>query len=303
MNRILNGVLVAVVSFFALLAAFSFSGLRPATGGGAAPEASLSSLSARWSDDGRGIEVTVAIHSQGHATRVLAATYEAVADGVPLGEGRAVLDAEVPVGKTGTATFVADLGRDFASTWWPGYARAGEASRITVRGEVEVQEAGRAKSLPFEWGRTWQGTAAGLVHALRDCPALGSPLCLEGAQASWDGGALRVTAEVRNQDWTEARVAAGRATLSFAGTAVATAEVMPAELPAGEATDVPFVLAFDGDALDHWWPDHAARCEESSATVRLELDVERSTGWPLGTATWETPAQPLRTALVCGEAP
>ena len=301
-NRILNGVLVAVVSFFALLAAFSFTGLRPASGGGAAPEATLTALSARWADDGRGIEVTLAIHSQGHATRVLAATYEAVADGVPLGDGRVELDTQVPVAETGMATFVADLGRDFASKWWPGYARAGEASRITVRGEVEVQEAGKRKSLPFEWGRSWQGSAAGLVESLRDCPAIGSPLCLEGARASWDGGALRVTAAVRNQDWTEARVAGGRAVLSFGGTSVATADILPADLPAGEATDVPFVLDFDADALDRWWPDHAARCEESMATVRLELEVERSTGWPLGTATWETPAQAFRTALVCGEA-
>lgn len=303
MNRILNGVLVAVVSFFALLAAFSFTGLRPASGGGAAPEASLTALSARWSDDGRGIEVTLAIHSQGHATRVLSATYEAVVDGVAFGEGRAVLDTEIPVGETGTAAFVAGLGRDFASKWWPEYARAGEVSRITVRGLVEVEEAGKTKSLPFEWGRSWQGGAAGLVEALRDCPALGSPLCLEGASASWDAGSLRVTAAVRNQDWTETRLAGGRAILSFGGRAVATADVMPADLPAGEATDVPFVLAFDADALDQWWPDHAGRCEESVATVRLDLEVERSTGWPMGTATWETPAQAFRTALVCGEAP
>jgi LEA14-like dessication related protein len=301
-NRILNGVLVAVVSFFALLAAFSFSGLRPAAGGGA-PEATLTALSARWSPDGGGIEVTLAVHSQGHPTQVVAVTYETVADGVPFPGKRVELDTEVAVATTGTARFVAELGPDFASRWWPGYARSEESSRISVRGEVEVREAGRVRSLPFEWGRSWQGEAAALAAALQDCPAVASPLCLEGSRASWDGGDLHVVVGVRNQDLSDYRVAGGRATLVLAGTVVAEAEVPPADLPAGEATDVAFALAFDGDALDAWWPGHAGRCEESLATARLELDVERTTGWPLGTAAWETPGQAFRTALVCGEAP
>jgi LEA14-like dessication related protein len=301
LNRVVNGVFVAVVAFFGVLAVASLAGFRP-TAGAASGAASVADLHVAWTRDGDALAVTVVLRAPGHEARATAVDYEVAVNGRTYASDRVAVEARALPGRDADVAFEADLGDDFASRWWPSHLEGGERSTLVVRGVLHATDRGAERELAFEWTSPWKGGPTDLLSSLADCPAPESPVCLDASLGRVDDDRLGLWLQVRNQADEDLWAAGGDVTLSLDGRDVATGHLEPADLPARRTTRLETLLVADADAIDAWWPGHAARCESSLAAVTVELRLEDAYGFEVGTARWSTPPATFTTAFACGGA-
>jgi LEA14-like dessication related protein len=303
-TRFVNSVLIAVFAFFVFLALFWL-----VAGDSAQPPRQalqVRDVSPRWGRagaDGVEVKVDLGVHNPSISeARVLAVEYEVLMmDGV-VAEGRRDLAQRVTPQGFATVPLTVRLPGGLAPAWWEAYTGAGEEGSFTVRGSVVGRIGNDVRSVPFEWGSSWDSSLAeSVASAAENCGSV-SGLCLEATSTSWQGSDLRLRLSLRNDGRATYIVDNATAALELAGVQVAVAEGFPSLfLQPGESGSLTLVLPADPQALQAWWAEHLRHCEWSGVRARLALGVQAETfdGPVREVAIWSFDAAPFLTQHMC----
>lgn len=282
MSQFVNGAIMAIVAFIALISAFWFT-----TEIQREEVLTFTGMTTSWPSTepaGSQWRFSITFHNpHGSYVELVGLEHEVLLNGERVALEQRRPSERFPPQANETTDISIALGKDFLANWWATHVRAGQETTWTVRGNATFMVLQRIVTVPYAAQSSWSADFTPLASP-GPCP-VDDTLCLQWASLSWTTGGppalqLRMTASNTNgsllvlRNWT--------AFFALQGIPVTSAELdaSPIELPPHTNRELEFLLPLDFTRVASWWPVHVSACEQSTTLVQVQLVKER---WLNGT--------------------